>query len=290
VTAGRETPSVLTVDVEEWFHLLEVGGPAEAEWDSLPSRVEGAFRRILDLLAARGTRVTCFFLGWVGERYPHLVREAAAAGHEIASHGYAHRLIYEMGPSEFREDASRARHVLEAAAGVPVLGFRAPGFSVTRRTPWFFDELAAAGYRYDSSVFPAARAHGGLPGAPLAPHAVPLRDGGSVMEFPVSVARWGPGRLCLFGGGYLRLFPYWMIRAAARRVEREGRPVVFYVHPREVDPGHPRLPLPPHRRWKSYVNLHTTEAKLRRLTAEFPLTTFRDLLAAGYAEDAARAR
>jgi polysaccharide deacetylase family protein (PEP-CTERM system associated) len=270
---------VLTVDVEEWFHVLDVGGPTETAWASLPSRVEGSFRRLLELLAARGTRATCFFLGWVGERYPGLVREAAAAGHEIASHGYAHRLVYEMTPAAFREDAVRARRVLEDAAGTEVAGFRAPGFSVTARTPWFFEELAAAGYRYDSSVFPAARGHGGLPGAPCAPYEVPLSGGRTVMEFPVTVARWGPGRLCLFGGGYLRLFPYWMIRSAARRVRREGRPVVFYVHPREIDPGHPRLPMPAHRRWRSYVNLHTTEAKLARLTADFPLVTFRELLA-----------
>lgn len=272
---------VLSVDVEDWFHILDVGGPALHEWDALPSRIERSFGRVLEILGAAGVRATCFFLGWVAERFPHLVREAAGAGHEIASHGYAHRLVYEMGRDAFREDAVRARRLLEDVAAAPVAGYRAAGFSVTASTPWFFDELAAAGYRYDSSVFPAARGHGGLRGAPCGPYAVPVASGGEMTEFPITVARFGPGRICLFGGGYLRLFPYWMIRAAAQGVLREGRPVVFYVHPREVDPDHPRLPMSAHRRFRSYVNVRTTERKIARLGREFPLTTFAELLASG---------
>lgn len=271
---------VLSVDVEDWFHILDVDGPPLAAWDSLPSRVERSFGRLLELLAGAGARATCFFLGWVAERHPRLVRDALAAGHEIASHGYAHRLAYDLGREAFREDASRARLLLEDLSGTPVRGYRAAGFSVTRETPWFFEELAAAGYRYDSSVFPAAHGHGGLRGASCAPHRVPLAGGGELREFPLTVARLGPGRLCLFGGGYLRLFPYRLIRAAANAVLREGRPVIFYVHPREVDPGHPRLPMPLHRRFRSYVNLRSTEGKVARLARDFPLVTFADLLEA----------
>jgi len=273
-----DSDSVLSVDVEDWFHILDIGGPSVEEWPALPSRVEATFGKTLDLLAAHRARVTCFFLGWVGERFPHLVRAAAAAGHEIASHGYAHRLVYEMSPAEFRADAERARRTLEDAAGAPVAGYRAAGFSVTGATPWFYEELAAAGYRYDSSIFPAPRGHGGLPGARREPHRVRLDSGRSVVEFPISVAGVLGRPLCFFGGGYLRLSPYWLTRHMGRRVLAEGRPLIFYVHPREVEPSVPRLPMPPLRRFKSYVNVRGTASKIGKLLGDFPVRPFRDLL------------
>lgn len=265
--------SVFSVDVEDWFHILDLPSTPDLEqWRQLPSLVERNFRRLLDLFAETDIRVTCFFLGWVGERFPHLVREAAQRGHEIASHGYAHRLVYSFQPHEFREDASHARQILEDVAGTPVLGYRSAGFSVTSRCPWFFDELAAAGYRYDSSVFPAAHGHGGLQGAETAPYRVTTSQG-PLIEFPITVASLAGKRMCFFGGGYLRLFPYPVIQRMSHKVLREGRPVLFYIHPREVDPHHPRLPMGILRRFKSYVNLDTTEPKIRRLLREFPVTT-----------------
>ena len=155
---------IFSVDVEDWFHILDVpSAPALSEWNGLPSRVEKNFFRLLDIFSEHRAQVTCFVLGWVGERFPHLVREAVARGHEIASHGYAHRLVYTQSCDEFYQDVHRARLLLEDAAGVPVVGYRAPGFSSTTETPWFFDTLAEAGYQYDSSIFPARRAHGGVP-------------------------------------------------------------------------------------------------------------------------------
>ena len=222
--------------------------------------------------------MTCFFLGWVAERYPHLVREAAVRGHEIASHGYAHRLVYQSSREEFLEDASRARRLLEALAGTAVLGYRSAGFSVTDKTRWFFEALVEAGYAYDSSVFPAARGHGGMSEARREPHHINT-PAGPLMEFPITVSTLLGKPLCFFGGGYLRLFPSWLIRRAVRQVLAEGRPVVFYIHPREIDPSHPRVPMPLTRRFKSYVNLRITETKLRRILAEFPVTTFRDFMA-----------
>ena len=265
--------SVFTVDVEDWFHILDLPSTPDLEqWRQLPSLVESNFRRLLDLFAEAEIHVTCFFLAWVGEHFPHLVREAAEAGHEISSHGYAHRLAYSFEPHEFREDALRARKILEDVAGVPVLGYRSAGFSVTSRCPWFFDELAAAGYRYDSSVFPAAHGHGGMQDAEMAPYRVATSNG-TLIEFPITVANVVGKRICFFGGGYLRLFPYSVIRRMSYNVLREGRPVLFYVHPREIDPNHPRLPMGLRRRFKSYVNLRTTEYKIRRLLREFPMTT-----------------
>lgn len=270
--------SIFSIDVEDWFHILDVpAAPAPAEWDGLPSRVEKGFARLLDVLDETGVKATCFFLGWVAARYPHLVREAASRGHEIASHGFEHGLVYRMPREKFAKDASVSKKTIENISGKPVRGYRSAGFSVTAAVPWFFDELIDAGYAYDSSVFPAGRGHGGMNTGDLAPHWV-VRNNGRIMEFPLTVTRVLGRPMCFFGGGYLRLYPYRVIKMMASRVEREGRPVIFYIHPREVDPGHPRLPMNALRRFKSYVNLGTTEGKVKSLIRDFELTTFQDFL------------
>lgn len=268
--------SIFSVDVEDWFHILDVpSAPAISDWGSLPSRVEKNFHKLLDIFSEHNVQVTCFVLAWVGERFPHLVKEAAARGHEIASHGYGHRLVYELSRDEFRDDVRHARLLLEDIAGSPVVGYRAPGFSTTTDTPWFFDTLVEAGYQYDSSVFPAARGHGGMREARRDPYVI---EGDGLLEVPITVADLMGRPMCFFGGGYLRLYPYWLIRQKAQQVLAEGRPVVFYIHPREIDPEHPRLPMNASRRFKSYVNLDTTEAKVRRVLQDFPVTTFQNVI------------
>jgi polysaccharide deacetylase family protein (PEP-CTERM system associated) len=267
------------VDVEDWFHILDVQTmPTIAQWRSLPSRIERNFYRLLDLFSEKDVRVTCFFLGWVAEHFSHLVKEAQGRGHEIASHGYSHRLVYEMLPHEFREDATKAKAIIEDVSGGAVLGYRAPGFSVTEGTPWFFDRLIEAGYQYDSSVFPAPRGHGGLTTDRYAPHLV-AGTSGQLLEFPITVVRVCRRPVCLFGGGYLRLFPYPLIKRTAAAVVAQGRPVIFFIHPREIDPDQPRLPMSLTRRFKSYVNLKTTESKLRRILDDFETTTFKAFIA-----------
>jgi polysaccharide deacetylase family protein (PEP-CTERM system associated) len=269
--------SIFSVDVEDWFHILDDPSvPTIDQWADLPSRVERNFGKLLDLFSENHVQVTCFFLGWVAERFPHLVKDAASRGHEVASHGYGHRLVYELSRTDFYEDVRRARLMLEDICGVEVVGYRAPGFSTTDETPWFFDALVEAGYRYDSSVFPAPRAHGGMPQGRREPHRVGKQD--ALLEVPITVAGLLGKPICFFGGGYLRLYPYWVIRKMAHQVLGEGRPVVFYIHPREIDPMHPRLPMSQVRRFKSYVNLETTEAKLRRIFRDFPVTTFKNVL------------
>ncbi len=271
--------AAFSVDVEDWYHILEAeGAPPMAEWDALPSRVERGFMRLLDLFSEKGVSVTCFFLGWVAERHPHLVREAFTRGHEIGSHGHSHRLVHAMGADSFREDAIRSRQVLEDLIGEPVRWHRAAGFSVTADTPWFFEELARAGHTHDSSVFPAAHGHGGLSGAPVAPHRIST-SAGDIVEFPMSVVSVLGRPMCFFGGGYLRVSPYLLVRSMARRVIAEGRPVAFYLHPREVDPGHPRLALSAKRRLKSYTCIDGTHAKIARLLDDLPVTTFGACLA-----------
>lgn len=275
--------SVFSVDVEEWFHILDVPStPALKEWGALEPRVEKSFRSMLEVFAEKNVRTTLFFLAWVVERYPHLVRESVASGHEIASHGYAHELVYRQDRATFSADIKKAKDIIEQVAGSAVRGYRAPGFSVTRGTPWFHDAVAGAGYAYDSSIFPAERGHGGAPGALAVPHVVATAHG-ELVEFPISLSSMFGKPMYFFGGGYLRFFPYALMLSKAKAVLREGRPVVFYLHPREVDPGHPRLPMSVKRRFMTYHNLRSTMPKMRRLFDDLAMTTFGDILDAGTA-------
>ncbi len=271
--------SIFSIDVEDWFNLSGTGlEPPPSDWDQLESRVEHNRRSLLELLAEGGGTATCFFVGYFAKRFPHLVREAMAAGHEIASHSFYHRLVYEMSPDEFYVDALAARKLLEDISGRSVRGFRAPGFSVTERTPWFFDKLAEAGYQYDSSVFPAHHQTGGLSTDKfstdkLGPHSLQT-SAGTLAEFPITAVRVLGKPVCFFGGGYLRLFPYHVIRAMGRRALRDGRPVVFYVHPREIDPDQPHMPLSRSRKFTCYVNLRSTGPKIKQILRDFQVSSF----------------
>ena len=276
ITPELKGKCVFSVDVEDWFHILDLPNtPPPSVWHSLPSVVESNFMRLLDMFDLANVRTTCFFLGWIGQQYPHLLMEAHRRGHEIASHGYAHRLVYEMTEQECREDALLSRRILEDVTGCRVIGYRSAGFSATEKTSWFFRALVEAGYQYDSSLFPARRQHGGVAGAKRAPHLIQT-ESGPLVEFPISVTNALGRPICFFGGGYLRLFPYRMIRRMSHRVVRDGRPVLFYIHPREIDPSHPRLEMPAHRRFKSYINLKTTEGKIQRLLSEFSFVTLQE--------------
>ncbi len=269
---------ILSIDVEDWFHILDVpGAPKPSDWEHLPSRIEIGMMKLFEILAQCNTKATFFFLGWIAERFPHLVIEADTYGHEIASHGYLHELAYRMTPSEFLDDITRSKKILEDTIGKPVRGFRGAGFSLTEATPWFFEKLIEAGFLYDSSLFPASRQHGGMNVEKRAPYKV-VEMPRVFYEIPISVVDILGKPLCLFGGGYLRLFPYGLIRKMAHKVLSEKRPVVFYVHPREVDPDHPRMQMSLARRFKSYVNLRTTEPKLQKILHDFEVTTFIDFI------------
>lgn len=267
-------PSIFSIDVEDWFNLSGTGlEPPPSEWDRLESRVERNLRLLFGLLAEGGGTATCFFLGYFAKRFPHLVREAVAAGHEVASHSYFHRLVYEMTPAEFYEDALASRKLLEDISGKPVRGYRAPAFSVTDHTPWFFDKLAEAGYQYDSSVFPARHQTGGLATSRFEPHGIETAAG-TIAEFPITVVRVLGTPMCFFGGGYLRLFPYHLMRSMGRRALKEGRPIVFYIHPREIDPDHPRMALSRRRKFTCYVNLRSTRPKIEHILRDFQVSSF----------------
>jgi polysaccharide deacetylase family protein (PEP-CTERM system associated) len=274
---SERTPDVFTIDVEDWFHILEVNGaPDLAAWGSLESRVERNLEVLLELARTYDIKATCFALGWVADRFPKLLRQAADAGHEIASHGYSHQVVSALTPTEFRRDIRNAKKAIEDATGRPVRGYRAPGFSITRNTPWALDEVAEAGHIFDSSIFPAPHGHGGIPDATRHPY-VHRTASGNLIEFPISVADTPFGPQCFFGGGYLRLSPIWLIQAMANRVRAEGRGVVWYIHPREIDPDHPQLSMPLQRRFKSYVNLRSTARKLRTILAGANFATLGEL-------------
>jgi polysaccharide deacetylase family protein (PEP-CTERM system associated) len=236
--------------------------------------------RLLTLLDDAGVRGTFFVLTWNAERHPEIVRHIAAAGHEIASHGYAHHLIYEQSPAEFRADVVRAKQLLEDLTGTPVLGYRAPSFSITRRSEWALDALLDCGYRYDSSVFPVQDSLYGLPGAQRFPWVIRERDGANLVEFPITTTPAFGRNLPLGGGGYLRMLPYRYMRWGMRRVNRgEHQPAVVYVHPWEIDPGHPRLRTAGRRGFSThYVGLAAMEPKLRRLLHDFRFAPLRDVL------------
>lgn len=269
--------NMLTCELEDWFHILGTNGPPPRDqWSGLSLRAEASIRRMLDLFAENNVRATFFCLGWMAERMPTLVRDCLDAGHEIGSHGYAHVLAYDVGPRVFKDDLERAKKILEDITGQSVNGFRCPGFSVTDENRWVFDVVAATGHRYDASVFPANHGHGGLRDTPVGPHVVQTASG-PLVEFPVSTVPFLDRRICMFGGGYLRLFPLSAIRWGIRRLHSNGLPLIIYIHPREIDPEHPRLRLKLHRRFKCYVNLRTTWHKLIWLCENCEFTTMGEL-------------
>ncbi len=272
--------NALSFDVEDYFHVAALAGAVNrSSWESLPSRVERNTNALLDILASGNTRATFFFLGWVAEREPLLVRRVVAAGHEVACHGYSHSLVYRQTPKEFREETRRSKALLEDQAQIQVLGYRAASYSITRRSLWALDALIDAGFVYDSSIFPVRHDLYGIPDAPRAPHVI-RRDSGCLVEFPPSTAQLPGVRLPVAGGGYFRIWPYWITRWAIRRINAEGIPFIFYLHPWEIDPDQPRVEVSWLSRFRHYTNLVGCEARLRRLVSEFGFAPVKEVLEA----------
>ncbi len=267
--------NVMSVDVEEHFQVSAFEGSIPRDsWDAIPSRVDRNTERLLDLFDEAGVRATFFVLGWIAERRPALVRRIADRGHEIASHGYSHRLIYRQSPEDFREETERSRRILQDASGQPVEGYRAASFSIRRTNLWALDVLASVGFRYDSSVFPVVHDRYGMPGAPRHIYRLETPGGSELIEIPPSTLRLGRATLPIAGGGYLRIFPIGLTRWAITRLNRrEGRPAVVYVHPWEVDPEQPRMTGPLVSRLRHYTGLATTARKLKVLAATFRFAT-----------------
>ena len=277
VTRGRSAVlNALSIDVEDYYMVsaFEHAVPLDS-WERRESRVERNTLRILNMLDQAGARGTFFTVGWIAEKMPELVREIHRRGHEVGCHGFHHKLVYNQSPEEFRDDLRRTRRAIEAAGAGPVIGFRAPSFSVVDKNLWALEILRREGFRYDASVMPAAHARGGIEGAARYPHWIQ-----DLAEFPMSTMKL-LGRVMPFsGGGYFRLFPYRIIKYGMDQSVRQGKPTVVYLHPWEFDPGQPRLPAGRVDTFKHYVNLHKTESKFRRLLRDYHFAPVRDVLAA----------
>jgi polysaccharide deacetylase family protein (PEP-CTERM system associated) len=269
--------NIFSIDVEDWFCVYNLADRIRfADWADYESRVERNMARLLDLFDRHSVQATCFVLGWVAERHPDLVREIERRGHEIATHGYSHRLLTQMTEEEFHRDLSKSMEILTGQARRPIEGFRAPSFSVTRQTPWAARVLGNAGIRYDSSVFPIGfHPDYGIGDAPLGKYQLSE----SVLEMPMSCVKIGGRRIPCSGGGYFRQFPYGVTRKLMRMCNADGRPVVFYLHPWEIDPEQPRVgKMALSKRIRHYRNLDKTEERLERLLSDFRFTSMRRAL------------
>lgn len=267
-TTAPTITNALTVDVEDYFQVSALAPfIARERWDAIPCRVEANVDRLLKRFADSDAKATFFTLGWIAERYPQVVRRIVEAGHELASHGYGHLRASDQSRQEFLQDVSSAKRILEDIAGVPVIGYRAPSFSIGEGNLWAFDVLKEAGYAYSSSVYPVQHDHYGMPDAPRFPYAV--REG--LTEIPITTVRALGRNLPAGGGGYFRFAPYGLSRWAIDRFNRDERaPAIFYMHPWEIDPQQPRVPGPGLKtRFRHYVNLHRTEDRLARLLRDF---------------------
>ena len=276
--AGRPKHA-LSFDVEEFFHVANLSHAFPRErWDEVESRLDVGMDAVLRVMDARGARATMFFLGWVAARRPDLVKRCHDDGHEVASHGWEHEFLWDLdGPEGFRDHLARTEEAIEAAGAPRPIGFRASTFTLTRRTWWAFDVLVERGYLYDSSVHPVHHPTYGVPDFPPTITEVEA-GGGSILEFPVTTLPLGSKNLPIGGGGYFRLLPGVVHRAALSRVTRMGRPVALYLHPWEFDPEQPRIPAPPMKRFRHYVGLDRSLARLDRLLARWPFGTMAEVL------------
>jgi len=321
--------NALTIDLEDYFQVQAFSHIVRFEdWDKYEARVERNTYRILEIFADPSklrtpnsepsssnfehrtlnvehktpVKATFFCLGWIAERYPHLIREIQAHGHEIACHGYAHRLIYQQSKEEFKEDIHKAKILLEEITGQAVIGYRAPSYSITSTSTWAFEVLMEEGFQYDSSIFPIRHDFYGMPDAPRFPFSVSLNGSGTpefnklnseyqtsnseprtpkvIIEFPLTTSPFGRFNLPISGGGYFRLFPYSFVRKGLARINQvEGQPFIFYLHPWEIDPDQPRIQgAGVKSRFRHYLNLNKTESRLQSLLTDFNFNSLREVL------------
>ncbi|MDX9715176.1 MAG: DUF3473 domain-containing protein [Dissulfurispiraceae bacterium] len=279
----KKMHNALTVDVEDYFHVTAFERCIKCcDWGNMPLRVVDNTKRVLDLFDSHSVKATFFILGWVAERCPELVKDISERGHEIASHGYGHQLVYNIGPDSFRDDLRRSKQLLQDLCGKEVEGYRAPSYSITKKSEWALDILIEEGFKYDSSIFPIMHDIYGMPEAPRFPHII-QREAGTIKEFPITTyplrLLGRELRLPVAGGGYLRLLPVKFIAKAIKSInKKEGMPAVIYFHPWEIDPGQPRITAPLKSRFRHYTNLSKTEEKLEFLLTQFKFARQKEVL------------
>lgn len=265
--------NAISIDLEDWFCAYNLRIKME-DWGRQELRVIENTKRMLALLEKHNTKATFFVLGWIAERIPNMIREIEQKGHEIATHGYSHRVLTELTPETFEADLEKALSVTRACTSQAILGYRAPSFTITKKTIWAIDILKKYGVKYDSSVFPISfHPDYGIAESPLSIHQL---DG--LTEVPLSVAEVFGRRIPCSGGGYFRIFPYLLSTLLMRRCNRQGRPVIFYVHPWETDPDQPRVNMPLSKKFRHYYNLGKTVVRLDQLLSEFKFVPIKEIL------------
>lgn len=257
----------LTIDVEDYFQVSAFENDIDSrDWDTMEHRVESNTETILTLLRDHSVKATFFIVGWIADRYPSLVKTIHNEGHVIGCHSYWHRKVYRLSPEEFRADTLKAKTILENIIEEPVLGYRAPSYSITAKSLWALDILMELGFKYDSSIFPIYHDAYGIPDTPRFSY----RHTNGLLEYPISTVRLWGHNVPVSGGGYFRLFPYWITKLALTAINRkEGKPFVFYLHPWEIDPGQPRIKAGMKSSFRHYQNLHSTKLKLKHLLNTF---------------------
>jgi polysaccharide deacetylase family protein (PEP-CTERM system associated) len=271
--------NVLTVDVEDYFHVAALAKSIRPEdWDAISPRVSTNVHQLLDLFDEKGVKATHFVLGWVAERFPELIREIDSRGHEVASHGYSHQLVYTQTPALFETETRDSKNLLEDIIGKPVQGYRAASYSITRKSLWALDILAELGFKYDSSIFPIAHDRYGITGSPKFPHVLQTPNKNTMVEYPLSTFQIMGQSIPVAGGGYFRLYPYWLSRFFYRKINQQLAPFVFYLHPWEIDPDQPRVKASLLSEFRHYNNLDKGYRRLSRLLTDFSFTTMQEKL------------
>lgn len=259
----------LSIDVEDYFQVSAFEKVSRIDnWDSYESRVERNTGKILEILDKTGVKATFFIVGWIAERHGALVKKIFSRGHQIGCHSHLHRKVYDLSPEQFRQDTKQAKETIEDIVGQPVLIYRAPSYSITKKSLWALDILAELGFKYDSSIFPIHHDIYGIPDAPRFPYAI---SGLDLLEFPITTFRIFGRNIPIAGGGYFRFFPYWFTRTLLRQINsRERQPFVFYLHPWELDPDQPRMHNAGLRsKTRHYLNLKKTSSRLQQLLKDF---------------------
>lgn len=266
--------NVLTIDVEDYFHVAALAKSIDrSNWDSIEPRVTSNVHRLLDLFDEHNVKATHFVLGWVAERFPELIKEIDHRGHEVASHGYSHQLVYSQTPEEFEQETRRSKDLIEDIIGKAVHGYRAASYSITRKSLWALDILVELGFIYDSSIFPVVHDRYGIKGSPEYPHILETPAKRKLVEYPLSTYRLCGQAIPVAGGGYFRLYPYWLSRFFYHRINKSSAPFVFYLHPWEVDPDQPRVKASLLSEFRHYNNLDKCHNRLSNLLDDFSFTT-----------------
>jgi len=271
--------NVMTVDVEDYYHVSAFSDViSKSDWGKYESRVANNTKILLELFSDFKIKSTFFVLGWVAERNPDLIRDIAGEGHEIASHGYSHQLIYNQTREKFKEETLRSKHILEDIIQKPVNGYRAASYSITQKSKWALDILAEIGFEYDSSIFPIRHDRYGIPEATTKPHLITTQAGNCIIEYPLSTLKIFGYSLPVAGGGYFRLYPYALTKLALERINKQNEPFIFYLHPWEIDPEQPKINASYLSKFRHYNNLHKCRTRLSKLLSEFKFDTVSNVL------------